>query len=72
MKQAALFIDDPELQVKAAWTVVRIALPRPGESDGLTGAEVISVLKKAVLFLDDSNMEERVKKYIDKVISTRE
>ncbi len=72
LKQAALFIDDPELQVKAAWTVVRIALPRPGESDGLTGDEVISVLKKAVLFLDDSNMEERVKKYIDKVISTRE
>jgi HEAT repeat protein len=71
MKQAALFLDEPELQVKAAWTVVRIALPRPGDSDGLAGAEVISVLKKATLFLDDSNMEERVKEYIDKIISTK-
>jgi len=71
MKQAALFLDEPELQVKAAWTVVRIALPRPGEKDGLAGAEVIYVLKKAVLFLEDSNMEERVKEYIDKIISTK-
>jgi HEAT repeat protein len=71
MKQAALFLDEPELQVKAAWTVVRIALPRQGDRDGLAGAEVIYVLKKAVLFLEDSDMEERVKEYIDKIISTK-
>ena len=72
LKQAALYLDEPELQVKAAWTVMRIALPRSGESDGLAGAEVISVLEKAVLFLHDNNMEERVKEYIDKIILTRE
>jgi len=68
LKQAALYLDEPELQIKAAWTVVRIALPRSGDSDGLSGAEVISVLKKAVLFLNDNTMEERVKEYIDKFI----
>ncbi len=67
LRQAALYLDEPELQVKAAWTVVRIALPRPGDSDGLAGAEVISVLKKAVLFLHDNNMEEQVKEYMEKI-----
>jgi HEAT repeat protein len=62
------FLDDIELKSTAARLAAVIALPRAGSDVGLTGGEVINVLKKSVEFMEDSYEQERVKNYIGTIM----
>jgi len=64
LKLVAAYLDDPDLQATAALAAAAIALPQPGTEKGLTGPEVISVLKKAVVIIEDNYEQERIEKYI--------
>jgi HEAT repeat protein len=60
---AAGFLDDSQLQARAAQAAVRIALPAPGV-EGLSDFDVILVLKKAVLLIENEYDREQVEDYI--------
>jgi len=60
---AAGFLDDPQLQARAAQTAVRVALPAPG-AEGLSGFDVILILKKAALLIENEYDRENVEDYI--------
>jgi len=45
------FLDDPEMQVRAAKAVLRLVMPAVGY-DGMTGMSAVAALKKAVPFID--------------------
>ncbi len=60
---AAGFLDDPQLQARAAQAAVRIALPAPG-AEGLSGFDVILVLKKAALLIENEYDREHLEDYI--------
>ena len=66
---AASFLDDSELEEEAALAVFRISSPRRGEETGLTGPDVISVLKKAVGLVEDAYDKERLQRYIETLLS---
>ncbi|MCK4264296.1 MAG: HEAT repeat domain-containing protein, partial [Candidatus Aminicenantes bacterium] len=64
LKLVAAYLDDQDLKSRAASIAARIVLPQPGTDKGLTGAEVISVLKKAARIIENSYERERIEKYI--------
>ncbi|MCK4759154.1 MAG: DUF1080 domain-containing protein, partial [Candidatus Aminicenantes bacterium] len=65
---AASFLDDPEIKNEAALAVFRISSPRRGEKTGLAGPDMISVLKKAVGFIEDAYDKERLERYIETLL----
>jgi len=64
----ALFLDDPELKEEAAMAAFRITSPRRGEKTGLTGPDVITVLKKAAGSIEDAYDRERLERYIETLL----
>ncbi len=68
---AASFLEDSELKEEAALAVFRISSPRSGEEIGLTGSDVISVLKKAVGFIEDAYEKERLQRYIETLMKQK-
>ncbi len=60
---AARFLDDSQIQARAAQAAVRIALPIPG-AEGLSGFDVILILKKAALLIENEYDREQVEAYI--------
>ena len=68
LKLVAVYLDDQDLKSRAASIAARIVLPQPGTDKGLTGAEVISVLKKAARIIENSYERERIEKYIGAIL----
>jgi len=68
LKLVAAYLDDQDLKSRAASIAARIVLPQPGTDKGLTGAEVISVLKKAARLIEDSYERERIEKYVGAIL----
>lgn len=68
LKLVAAYLDDQDLKSRAASIAARIVLPPPGTDKGLTGAEVISVLKKAARLIEDSYERERIEKYVGAIL----
>jgi len=68
LKIVAAYLDDQDLKSRAASIAARIVLPQPGTDKGLTGAEVISVLKKAARLIEDSYERERIEKYVGAIL----
>ncbi len=66
MKEAAFFLENEGLREKAAGVMVKIALPEPLHN-GLSGDEVVSLLEKVLLFVDDEYQRERIADYIDDI-----
>jgi HEAT repeat protein len=66
MKEAAFFLQNEELREKAAGVMVKIALPEPLHN-GLSGDEVLSLLEKALVFIEDEYQRERITDYIDDI-----
>ncbi|MBD3413023.1 MAG: hypothetical protein GF421_01155 [Candidatus Aminicenantes bacterium] len=66
MKEAALFFDNDELRPDAARALIHIALPQPLHK-GLSGEEVISLLKKAMEIIENDYEKERISEYIKKI-----
>jgi HEAT repeat protein len=64
----APFLDDPELKEDAAITAFRIASPLRGEKTGLSGPDVITVLKKAVERIEDAYDKERLERHIETLL----
>ena len=62
---AASFLDDADSKEEAAQAVFRIASPRRGEEVGLTGPDVLTVLKKAAGLIQDAYEKERLERYIE-------
>jgi HEAT repeat protein len=62
---AASFLDDPDSKEEAAQAVFRIASPGSGENVGLTGSDVLTVLKKAAGLIQDAYDKERLERYIE-------
>lgn len=62
---AASFLDDGDSKEEAAQAVFRIASPRRGEEVGLTGPDVLTVLKKAAGLIQDAYEKERLERYIE-------
>jgi HEAT repeat protein len=60
---AATFLDDPQLQARAAQAAAKIALPAPG-AEGLSGFDVILILKKAALLIENEYDRENVENYV--------
>ena len=65
LKLTASFLGSIDLKDAAARAAFRIASPQRGEKIGLTGAEVIMVLKKAAGLMEDAYEEERLDRYIE-------
>ncbi|MDR1859919.1 MAG: DUF1080 domain-containing protein [Bacteroidales bacterium] len=64
------FLDDSDLSTPAAFSAMKIALPTPGESDGLKGDEVKSILttvKEKISGEDSQYYKIDIQQYIDKV-----
>ena len=59
------FLQDPELQSNAARAAERIALPEEGEEVGLVGSEVEAALRQMVDIVEDQDMGNRIKDYIE-------
>lgn len=68
LKLVTAYLDDQDLKSRAASIAARIVLPQPGIDKGLTGAEVISVLKKAARIIENSYERERIEKYIGAIL----
>jgi len=66
MKEAAFFLENEELREKAAGVMAKIALPEPLYS-GLSGDEVVSLLEKALLVIEDEYQRERILDYIEEM-----
>ena len=64
----APFLDDLELGEEAAVAAFSIASPRRGEETGLSGADVITVMKKAVERIEDAYDKERLERYIETLL----
>jgi len=66
MIEAAFFLEDEELREKAAEVMVKIALPEPLHS-GLSGDEVVPLLEKVLLLIEDEYQRERILDYIEEM-----
>ncbi len=64
----APFLADPELKEEAAIAAFRIVSPRRGEKTGLSGPDVITVLKKAAGSIEDAYDKERLERYIETLL----
>lgn len=64
----APFLDDPELKEAAAIAAFSIASPRRGEKTGLTGPDVITVLKKSIGNIEDAYDKERLERHIETLL----
>ncbi|MEE9502819.1 MAG: family 16 glycoside hydrolase [Candidatus Aminicenantaceae bacterium] len=64
LKLVAGYLDNPYLKDEAAMAGARIAFPLSGEKVGLTGSEVISVLRKAAGLIEEPNEKDRLERYI--------
>jgi hypothetical protein len=64
---AAAFLDDPQLQARAAQAVEKIALPAPG-TEGLFGFDVVLILKKAALLIENEYDRENVENYVQTLL----
>lgn len=66
------YLDDPNLKMAASNTTIRIALPSPGENNGLTGDVVKEILSKSIENLtgpDSIYAKIDVKEYVDNLSS---
>lgn len=68
LKIVAGYLDDQDLKTRAAMAAARIAYPRAGADVGLTGSDVISVLKNAASAVEDGYEKERLEKYIETLL----
>lgn len=59
----AAFLDDPQLQARAAQAAAKIALPAPGAEE-LSGFDVILILKKAAVLIENEYDRENVENYV--------
>jgi HEAT repeat protein len=64
----APFLDDAEMKEEAAIAAFSIASPRRGEKTGLSGPDVIAVMKKAVERIEDAYDKERLERYIETLL----
>jgi len=64
----APFLDDPELKEEAAIAAFSIASPRRGEKTGLTGPDVLTVLKKAIESIEDAYDKERLERHVETLL----
>lgn len=64
LKLVAGYFDNPYLKDEAAIAGARIASPLRGESEGLTGPEVIWMLRKAARLIEEGNEKNRLERYI--------
>jgi HEAT repeat protein len=64
----APFLDDPELKAEAAIAAFSIVSPRRGENIGLTGPDVITVLKKAIESIEDAYDKERLERHLETLL----
>ncbi len=62
--QVVPFLQDPELQLNATRAITRIALPGEEES-GLVGPDVEAALKQAADIVEDRDMINRIKDYLE-------
>jgi len=67
LELASRFLDGPEVQGRAARTMLRIALPEPG-LDGLMGAGVIALLRRAEPLISDENDLRRIGSHITHIM----
>jgi HEAT repeat protein len=63
----AAFLDDPQLQARAAQATAKIALPAPG-AEGLFGFDAILILKKAALLIENEYDRENVENYVQTLL----
>jgi HEAT repeat protein len=66
MQQAAKFFQNKELQTNAARIIVNIAMPEPLR-EGLRGDGVVSLLEKALSFIENEQQKEQILEYIDQI-----
>jgi HEAT repeat protein len=64
LKLVAGYLDNPYLKDEAAIAGARIAFPLRGESVGLTGSEVIWILRKSSWLIEEENEKNRLERYI--------
>ncbi len=65
LKVAGKCLDDESLQEDAALAAVNIACPVDAKGEGLSGAEVVAVLKRAVKFIDHEDILKRANEHLD-------
>ena len=70
LKMAEKFYLRPGLEKETAWTVIQIILPQP-EKEGMTGKDLIPVLKKTLGYIENDYDRERILQYIEKLQSPR-
>jgi len=65
LRHVVSFLLDPELQSNATRAVTRIALPEEEEEIGLVGSEVEAALRQAADIVEDEDMINRIKDYLE-------
>jgi HEAT repeat protein len=64
LRLVAAYLDDPDLNKEAAGAAVRIALPSPGQDDGLGGIEVIRIMRNASCLVEEENLRTQIDDYV--------
>jgi len=71
MKEAAFFLKNEELREQAAGVMAQIALPEP-LCNGLSGDEVMSLLERALVFIEDEYQREQILDYLKEMRDSKE
>jgi HEAT repeat protein len=64
LQLAATYLDDESLKADAAGTAVSIACPQDEKDDGLLGADVANILKRAIAATDDEALRKQAQDHI--------